>query len=111
MASCNKGRNNIVEIYQAQIVFGSYIEDGLTSWMFIQETYRKVLAKMIVKDQLLFSFVEVKGFQHFTLVICLRFRIPSRWTIVKDCYDLNVDEKKKLRTFVRSENVRVYLTF
>lgn len=43
-------------------------------------------------------------------VICPRFKLPSRWTISRDVYQLFLDEKMKLRDFFKSSRVTVCLT-
>ena len=41
---------------------------------------------------------------------CPRFRIPSRWTIARDCYQLYIDEKIRLKKFLKFSSQRVSLT-
>ena len=48
---------------------------------------------MIILDELPFKFVERKGFKRCMSLACPRFRIPSRWTITRDYYQLYIDEK------------------
>ncbi|MBA0877340.1 hypothetical protein Goshw_024772, partial [Gossypium schwendimanii] len=50
---------------------------------------------MIVIDELPFKFVESKGFRKFMFVACPRIHIPSRITIIKDVYQLYLDERTK----------------
>ncbi|WOH07930.1 hypothetical protein DCAR_0727365 [Daucus carota subsp. sativus] len=65
---------------------------------------------MIIKDELPFRFVERDGFKKFCEVSMPEFKIPSRFTIVKDCYSLFVAEKKKLFDIFASQCQRVSLT-
>ena len=65
---------------------------------------------MIILDELPFKFVEGKGFKRCMLLACPRFRIPSRWTIVRDCYQIYIDEKISLKRFLKSFSQRVSLT-
>ncbi|XP_057950582.1 zinc finger BED domain-containing protein RICESLEEPER 2-like [Malania oleifera] len=67
----------------------------LTNWKFDQEAIRKALSYMLTVDELPFKFVENVGFKHLMKVACPRFRIPSRWTISRDCYDLYMEESHK----------------
>ena len=65
---------------------------------------------MIILDELPFKFVEGKGFKRCMSLACPRFRIPSRWTIARDCYQLYTDEKFILKRFLKSFSQRVSLT-
>ncbi|XP_075500477.1 zinc finger BED domain-containing protein RICESLEEPER 2-like [Primulina tabacum] len=79
-------------------------------WRFDQELCRKTLVKMIIVDELLFSFVENGGFRYFVSVAQPQFRIPSRTTVTRDCFELFYEEKKKLKNFFRENSQRVCLT-
>ena len=65
---------------------------------------------MIIKDELPFRFVEGDGFKEFVQVGVPQFKIPSRYTIARDCFSLYVEEKKKLRALLTSQCQRVSLT-
>ncbi|KAI5671961.1 hypothetical protein M9H77_12325 [Catharanthus roseus] len=60
---------------------------------------RKACAYMIIVDDQPFSFVEKQGFRNFVSVVCPSFQIPSRTTVTRDCYDLYLEEKAKLKSF------------
>jgi hypothetical protein len=62
---------------------------------------RQALAKMVIIDELPFNFVEGWGFKLFARTIQPRFDIPSRFTIMRDCLKLYVEEKDRLRTTLR----------
>jgi hypothetical protein len=70
---------------------------------------RAAISKMIIVDELPFRFVEGEGFQDFMKTVEPRFSIPSRFTIMRDCFKLFMSEKEKLRMFLTS-GVRVCLT-
>ncbi|KAL4366731.1 hypothetical protein GQ457_05G015310 [Hibiscus cannabinus] len=53
-------------------------------WHFDQYDIRKTLARMVVVDELPFSFVERKGFRHFCKIAVPSFVPPSRATITRD---------------------------
>ena len=82
----------------------------LSTWKFDQDAIRKVLAYMLVVDELPIKFIERDGFRHFMVMVCPRFRMPSRITISYDFYDLYLDEKNKLNDLFNSINQKVCLT-
>ena len=77
---------------------------------FNKEACRAALTKMIIKDELPFTFVEGEGFREFCAEACPKFDPPSRTTIARDVYQLYLEEKKKLRSFFMNNNVMVSLT-
>ena len=90
---------------------GTSSEDNkLTCWRFDQQLVREALVKMIIKDELPFRFVERDGFKEFCEVSVPQFKIPSRHSIVRDCFSLFVKEKKKLFDSISSHCCRVSLT-
>ncbi|XP_073032144.1 zinc finger BED domain-containing protein RICESLEEPER 2-like isoform X2 [Primulina eburnea] len=111
LKKCKKYPCNL-ETKQAKIAFQNISKDQVTinAWRFDQEGCRKALAKMILVDELPFSFVEMEGFRHFINVIQPLFRIPSRRTITRDCFELFVEEKKNLKLFFKETHLRVCLT-
>ena len=56
----------------------------------------KALAKMIIVDELPFSFVEKEGFKNFMRVTMPQFYILSHRTVMRDCYELYLKEKKTI---------------
>ncbi|XP_057950855.1 zinc finger BED domain-containing protein RICESLEEPER 2-like [Malania oleifera] len=85
-------------------------EATLTSWKFDQEAIRKALSYMLTVDELPFKFVENMRFKHLMKVVCPRFRIPSSWIISRDCYDLYMKERLKLKKFLKTSSQRVSFT-
>ena len=65
---------------------------------------------MVVHDELAFKFVQGVGFKNFLSAACPRFKLPSRWTISRDCYNLFVSERGKLKNFMKSHCQRISLT-
>ena len=59
----------------------------LGTWKFDQDAIRHALCNMVIVDELSFKFVEGEGFKNFISVACPRFKVPSRWTVSKDCYN------------------------
>ncbi|KAA0065439.1 zinc finger BED domain-containing protein RICESLEEPER 2-like [Cucumis melo var. makuwa] len=78
--------------------------------LFSQQLCREACAKMIIVDELPFKFIENEGFRNFCRVACPKFDPPSRVTIAKDIYQLYLDEKKKLKSFLVCNSQRVCLT-
>jgi len=54
---------------------------------------RKALVKMVIIDEP-FNFVEGKGFRLFSRTLQPRFDIPYRFTVMRDCLKLYVEEKE-----------------
>ena len=65
---------------------------------------------MVIVDELPLKFVEGEGFQKFMSVCCPRFKIPSRWTVNRDCMSFYFEQRVKLKTFLRDHCQRVSLT-
>ncbi|XP_021600728.1 zinc finger BED domain-containing protein RICESLEEPER 3-like [Manihot esculenta] len=54
--------------------------------------------------------IEGEGFREWVEYTQPRFRIPSRWTVSRDCYDLYLEERKKLKIFFQKTSQRVCIT-
>ncbi|KAF2288583.1 hypothetical protein GH714_008923 [Hevea brasiliensis] len=65
----------------------------LTTWKYDENAIREALVSMIIIDELTFKFVEGEGFRKFIRAICPKFKIPSHWTISRDCYSVYVEER------------------
>ena len=70
----------------------------LVSVGFKKEACRKALAKMIIKDELPFKFVEVKGFLEFMATYCPKFDMPSQRTITRNILQLYENKRKMLNS-------------
>ncbi|KAK2649936.1 hypothetical protein Ddye_017425 [Dipteronia dyeriana] len=77
---------------------------------FDQLRCRRVLAEMLILDELPFKFVENRGFQRFCFELYPLFDLPSRRTIVRNLFQLYIDEKIKLKEYFNRSKVRVCLT-
>ena len=90
------------------------VEDGCVGNMVITKynamKIRLAIAKMIIKDELPFRFVEGEGFQDFVRTVVPRFLIPSRCTVMNDCVKLFTSEKEKLREMYMATGAQVCLT-
>jgi hypothetical protein len=71
---------------------------------------RLAIAKMTIKAELPFRFVETEAFQEFMSTIESRFQVPSRYTVMKDCVKLFMSEKEKLRAMFMTTDAWVCLT-
>ena len=80
------------------------------TWKFDQDLIRSALAKMIALDELPIKFVEGDGFKNLMSVACPRFKIPSRWTVSRDIFNIFVEERLNLKNFFKSNCQRVSLT-
>uniref|UniRef100_A0A9I9ED20 HAT C-terminal dimerisation domain-containing protein n=1 Tax=Cucumis melo TaxID=3656 RepID=A0A9I9ED20_CUCME len=64
-------------------------ESSLMAASFSQENCRKMLARMVILDELPFKFVESKGFHQFCRALNPKFVILSRVIVAKDCFQIN----------------------
>ncbi|GER55887.1 BED zinc finger [Striga asiatica] len=83
---------------------------ALTAWKFDQDEIRKAVAYMVIVDELPFKFVEGEAFRRVMSKACPRFKISSRWTMSRDCFQLYDDERIKLKHFMKNNCQRVSLT-
>ena len=74
------------------------------------ELCRQALARMIIVDELPFSFVENEGFRYFMSVTQPRLPLPGRISIARDCLSLYMSEKHKFRDLFTKTNQSVCLT-
>ncbi|KAM3288286.1 hypothetical protein P3S67_021716 [Capsicum chacoense] len=104
-----------VDTRQSKIAFqpvtgGNNGDVSIVSWKFDQEECRKALCRMIILDELPFRFVEKEGFKQFMKVVQPLFRISSRTTVTRDCFDLFDEEKNKMRSIFKETQQRVCIT-
>ncbi|XP_075084536.1 zinc finger BED domain-containing protein DAYSLEEPER-like [Nicotiana tabacum] len=95
---------------QTKINFQSCQNDGGSLWKFDQEVVRRALIEMIVTDELPFSFVEKEDFMKFMRITQSLFRLPSRRTITRDCYEVYGELKQNLRRSFREAQPKICLT-
>ena len=84
---------------------GKFITSSVKNHVYNYESCRKVLAKMVICDELSFRFVEGEGFRNFCQNLEPRFTIPSRVTIAKDCMKIYEEEKDKLKEMMKGRRV------
>ncbi|KMS98900.1 hypothetical protein BVRB_3g067910 [Beta vulgaris subsp. vulgaris] len=101
---------------QTQLTFQSFVnEDGeqegsVKNFIFNYDKCRKGLAYMVIVDELPFRFVEGQGFRHFCSLMTNKFHVPSRITVARDCYEIFMEERVKLKTFLKTNCRKVCLT-
>ena len=90
------------ELHDGQDPLSKDVEEGnLVHRTFTNVVGRKVLAKMIILDELPFRFVENQVFRKFCNVFQPNFNIPSRFTVAKDVSRIYFEENDKLRNAMR----------
>uniref|UniRef100_A0ACD5T6T2 Uncharacterized protein n=1 Tax=Avena sativa TaxID=4498 RepID=A0ACD5T6T2_AVESA len=72
---------------------------------FSNEDCRRALAKMIILDEYPFSAVEGEGFRAYSKTLQPQFEPPSRYTVARDCMNLYLEEKAKLKDILRDQRV------
>jgi hypothetical protein len=95
---------------EGQAAVGEGSSGNLVIAKFNASKIRAAISKMIIVDELPFRFVEGEGFQDFMKTDEPKFSIPSRFTMMRDCFKLFISEKEKLRGMFLTFGVRVCLT-
>ncbi|KAM0037822.1 putative transcription factor/ chromatin remodeling BED-type(Zn) family [Helianthus debilis subsp. tardiflorus] len=101
---------------QTNLVFGneSKVDNeskvNLLAWKFDQQACRRAIVQMIIIDELPFKFVENRGFRSCMKIVQPLLVVPSRSTITRDCYEMYLYEKNKLKAEINREAVRICLT-
>jgi hypothetical protein len=65
---------------------------------------------MIIVDEMPFSTVDRMGFKKLFKVLESRFRLPSRYTLMRDCAKLYMRIKETMKTKFLKTSQRVCLT-
>jgi hypothetical protein len=65
----------------------------------------QALVKMVIIDKLPFNFMEGKRFRLFSKTLQPKFDISSRFTIMRDCLKLYVEEKKRLKRALKGQRL------
>ncbi|KAL2527789.1 zinc finger BED domain-containing protein RICESLEEPER 2-like [Abeliophyllum distichum] len=111
--NCKKYPGRLQDKKQKILSFENQKEGGGSNLIAIGRSKaecRVACAKMVILDELPFRFVEARGFRLFCTVACPQFEPPSRRTLVRDIYQLYLDEKLKLKDVFSSHRQRVSLT-
>lgn len=107
---CKEYKASLESTTQQNLVNSSEASGQLVAIGFNQDACRKATAKMIVLDELPFTFVERPGFTHFCEIAVPKFVIPSRTTITKDIVQMYVNEKAILMSLFSKSKQRLCLT-
>jgi hypothetical protein len=110
---CKKYPGRVGDKRQKILTFDKPVDGGGTNLLsvgFSKEACRLACARMVVVDELPFSFVEGMGFRHFCTIACPKFDLPSRRTIIRDIHQLHLSEKLELRKNFTTQRQRVSLT-
>ncbi|CAI8587390.1 unnamed protein product [Vicia faba] len=113
MHQCKKIPKHVLDPSQTTLSLQGGSKGNINALFGIQfdiELCIQALARMIIVDELPFSFVENEGFRHFMSVTQPRFPLPRRISIARDCLSLYVSEKHKLRSMFTKTNQSVCLT-
>ncbi|XP_057760663.1 zinc finger BED domain-containing protein RICESLEEPER 2-like [Arachis stenosperma] len=70
----------------------------------------KALARMIIVYELPFKFVKGEGFRFYMSIVQPRFPLLGRITVAKDCWNLYISEKNRMKTVFKQSNQSVCLT-
>lgn len=77
---------------------------------FDEDVARIALARMVIRDELAFSFVEGDGFKDFIREVQPLFKNISRRTVARDIWDLYDSEKTRMKNILAAYGQRVTLT-
>lgn len=69
------------------------------------EDYRKTLANMVIIDEMPFRIVEGVGFKRYSKVLQPKFELPSRVTVARDCWQLYIEQKSKLKKVLKNQRI------
>lgn len=72
---------------------------------FNQERLRKKVAMMCIKDNMSFSIVQHEGFIELMNEAQPLFKMPSRWTVARDCISIYKEEALKLKECMSSQRL------
>ncbi|KAF1881647.1 hypothetical protein Lal_00039865 [Lupinus albus] len=84
--------------------------DGTNSMGYNLDDCRRVVIEFVICDEMPFKVVEGRGFRRMMNRLEPRFIVPSRFTVARDCYQLFLDEKKKLKAWFAKSCNRVCMT-
>jgi hypothetical protein len=98
---------------QTKFTFASGQTQGSKNLMiakYSEKLIRDTVCEMIIVDEMLFSTVERIGFRKLFSVLEPRFKLPSRYTVMKDCVKMFMNLKNTMKTEFLMTGQRVCLT-
>ena len=108
---CHKNPNLLQkDPTQRNLVSGEGGFLGSTSQRFNAQACRKAITSFVLLDEHSFRVVEGEGFKRLCKQLQPQMTIPSRRTVARDCFQLYLAEKLKLKAFFKSDCPRVALT-
>ena len=108
---CHKNPNLLLkDPTQRNLVSGEGGVLGSTSQRFNAQACRKAITSFVLLDEHSFRVVEGEGFKRLCKQLQPQMTIPSRRTVARDCFQLYLAEKLKLKAFFKSDCARVVLT-
>lgn len=81
-----------------------------TSQRFNAAACRKAINTFVILDEHSFRVVEGVGFKQMCKQLQPQMAIPTRRTVARDCFQLYLAEKSRLKAFFKSDCTRVALT-
>ncbi|XP_074352250.1 zinc finger BED domain-containing protein RICESLEEPER 1-like [Apium graveolens] len=84
--------------------------DSLVSIKVDVKLITKTIAEMIIIDELPFKHFDGLGFQHLMALAFPKFKLPSRFTVQRDCFGIFCAEKRKLKHILMRKKQIVCLT-
>ncbi|KAI5339152.1 hypothetical protein L3X38_018424 [Prunus dulcis] len=87
------------------LAFDASKSNALVSRNFNKEDCLDACIRMVVQDELPFSFVEGEGFREFCSVACPQFNPPSRRTLGRRFLEMYTKMKEKLKVDLRSHRI------
>lgn len=84
--------------------------DSLAAVKIDAKIIRKTMAEMIIIDELPFKHVDGLGFQRLMALAFPKFKLPSRFTVQRDCFGIFCSVKRRLKNLFMRKKQRVCLT-
>lgn len=82
----------------------------LVAWSYDEDVCRLALARMVVRDELPFSFVDGPGFKNFISQVQPQFKKFSRRILARDIWELYESERITIKNILATYGQRVSLT-
>lgn len=78
---------------------------SISNYSFNQERARRALDRMCIKDNKPFSIVDDEGLREMFWELNPNFKIPSRWTVARDCLQIYKEETLTLKILLKGQRV------